>query len=305
MPRMVQKKVVNSCIGLEDTKIKKYGYAIEYDAINPINLKATLETKKIANLFCAGQINGTSGYEEAAGQGIIAGLNAHLKLHGEEGLILKRYDAYIGVLIDDLVTKGATEPYRMLTSSAEHRLVLRMDNANLRLRPFAIKYNTISKEEKNSFINYQKNLSELINYFNNTTLRPSEFNPKLDEINLVHINNTISIAEFIRRPEINQEIVINLFNPQYDLAVINEAIIQIKYQGYIDKEYLLIDKIKALENIPLGVNFKYDLVKNLSLEAKEKLSLIKPDNLGQASRILGVNPSDISILMIYLRSIKK
>lgn len=305
MPRMVQKKVVNSCIGLEDTKIKKYGYAIEYDAINPINLKATLETKKIANLFCAGQINGTSGYEEAAGQGIIAGLNSHLKLHGEEGLILKRYDAYIGVLIDDLVTKGATEPYRMLTSSAEHRLVLRMDNANLRLRPFAIKYNTISKEEKNSFINYQKNLSELINYFNNTTLRPSEFNPKLDEINLVHINNTISIAEFIRRPEINQEIVINLFNPKYDLAVINEAIIQIKYQGYIDKEYLLIDKIKALENIPLGVNFKYELVKNLSLEAKEKLSLIKPDNLGQASRILGVNPSDISILMIYLRSIKK
>ena len=305
MPRMVQKKIVNSCIGLENTLIKKYGYAIEYDAINPISLKGSLETKLVSNLFCAGQINGTSGYEEAAGQGIIAGINAYLKITNQEPFILKRYDGYIGVLIDDLITKGATEPYRMLTSSAEHRLILRMDNANLRLTPYAIKYNTISSSFAKEFLKYKTDTEELSRYFKTTFIKPREFNNKLKELNLSLIINAISIAEFIKRPEITLDIVLKLFDPNYSIDVISEVIIQLKYAGYIEKEFLLINKIKELEHIHLGVEFRYDLVKNLSYEAKEKLTKIKPDTLGQASRILGVSPSDISILMIYLKSIRK
>ena len=304
MPRDVQKKFVRSIPGFENAKIKRYGYAIEYDGINPIELKASLETKKIDNLFCAGQINGTSGYEEAAAQGIIAGINLGLKLKNKEPLILKRYESYIGVLIDDLITKGAKEPYRMLTSRAEYRLILRDDNAIFRLRPYAIRYNLIDKKKENEFLKVLDNIKSAKEYFKNTYLYPNKINNILQDSNLSRLNNKISLEEFIKRPEINLENIKKIINLDYSDEVLNEVLIDLKYDGYIKKEEEQISKMKALENLYLGVNFDYKKVKNLAFEAREKLEKIKPETLGQASRILGVNPSDISILMIYLKAIK-
>ena len=301
MPEDVQELMVHSLPGLEHAKILKYAYAIEYDAINPLQLKPSLETKVINNLFTAGQINGTSGYEEAAGQGIIAGINAGLKLQGKEPLILKRNESYIGVLIDDLVTKGTKEPYRLLTSRAEYRLLLRHDNADIRLRDYGYQVGLISEEQHNRLLKKLSNIQTLLNYLKETRITPSTIPTSLKEI--VNLNSGVSLYELLKRPEITLDLLIenNLVPNDYSDEVKEQVTFAVKYEGYIAKEEQEAEKLLKLEEKEIPEDIDYDKVKNLASEARIKLKQVHPRTIAQASRISGVNPVDISVLSIYLK----
>lgn len=302
MPHYVQEEMVHSLPGLENAKILKYAYAIEYDAIDSKQLKQSLETKIIENLYTAGQINGTSGYEEAAGQGLIAGINAALKLEGKEPLILKRNESYIGVLIDDLVTKGVKDPYRLLTSRAEYRLLLRNDNADLRLRDYGYQIGLIDDERYKKFLTKKENITKFTNLLLETRITPQkEINEYLEKINTQQLKDGISLYELLKRPEITLEHINHFIEVPFDAEVSEEVEINIKYEGYIKKALKDAEKMLQLEEKIIPKDINYEKIPNLASEARQKLLEINPTTLGQASRISGVNPSDISILMVYLR----
>jgi len=293
MPRNIQEQMVHSLPGLEHAKILRYAYAIEYDAIYPTQVKPSLETKVLNNLFTAGQINGTSGYEEAACQGLIAGINASLKLEGKEPLILKRNEAYIGVLIDDLVTKGTKEPYRMLTSRAEYRLLLRHDNSDLRLRDYGHNVGLINGEKYEKFLQKKKDILELTEKLKDIKIT----------IDTEKNRRTISVYEYLKNPTTSLFDIIKNFNLNlnYPQEIVDEVEIQIKYEGYIKKVEREAEKMLKNEEKQIPENLDYDKVPNLASEARQKLKEVKPLNIGQALRISGVNPSDISILLVYLK----
>ena len=302
MPKDVQEQMVHSLSGLENAVITKYAYAIEYDALNPLEMKPSLENKIIENLFTAGQINGTSGYEEAAAQGLIAGINAHHKLKGLEPLILRRDEAYIGVLIDDLVTKGTKEPYRMLTSRAEYRLILRHDNADLRLRRIGYEHGTIDEEKFQKLKEKENLINEVKNILRNNNLRLNEETKYLlTSLNLEVPSFSTSLYMFLKRPEINMEVLKKLIILDYDKEILDEVEIEIKYEGYIAKVYKEAEKSKKLEEKLIPRDINYDDILNLASEARQKLKEIRPLSIGQATRISGVNPSDIAILTVYLK----
>ena len=305
MPYDVQEEMVHSLKGLEHAKIIKYAYAIEYDAIDPLEMKASLENKKIENLFTAGQINGTSGYEEAAAQGLMAGINASLKLKGKEPLILKRNEAYIGVLIDDLVTKGTKEPYRMLTSRAEYRLLLRHDNADIRLREYGYQIGLIDEEKYQKFQTKLNNIDKLINTLKEIKITPNE-KVLIEKLNTSPIFDGISLYDLLKRPliKIKDLIALKKVDLKYDEEVLMQAEIQIKYEGYIKKALKEVERLKQLESIKIPEDIDYLKISNLASEARQKLLKILPTTLGQASRISGVNPSDIAVLSVYLKRLK-
>lgn len=302
MPEDVQEKMVHSLHGLENAEITKYAYAIEYDAIDPLQIKPSLENKVLENLFTAGQINGTSGYEEAAGQGIIAGINASLKVDNKEALILKRSDAYIGVLIDDLVTKGTIEPYRMLTSRAEFRLILRHDNADLRLRHYAHDIGTITEEQYARLLDKEEKIQELTKYLQENTLHITSEVTKIFNENNINVPLTgLNYYDLLKRPEINLEFIENFISLTYTDEVKEQVEINAKYDGYIKKAYKEVEKLAKLEEKQIPEDIDYQKVTNLASEARQKLEKIRPKTLAQASRISGVNPVDISVLTIYLK----
>lgn len=287
-PFDVQEAMVHSIKGLEKTDITRYGYAIEYDYVPPTQIKPSLEAKNVENLFLAGQINGTSGYEEAAAQGIMAGINAVLKIRGRKPFILDRSEAYIGVLIDDLVTKGTREPYRMFTSRAEYRLVLRHDNADRRLMKYGYQYGLISKEQWDELVEKEKIISETNEYLENKK------------------NGADSLLKTLRRPDINFSDLLGLDNElrrrNISFPVQEQVEIEAKYKGYISRQNQQIEKFKKMENLSLPTQFHYGSIPGLRKEAQQKLGMFRPVSLGQASRISGVSPADISILMVYLLS---
>ena len=302
MPKDVQEQMVHSLKGLENAVITKYAYAIEYDAIDPLQIKPSLENKVIQNLFTAGQINGTSGYEEAAGQGIIAGINAALKLDNKEPLILKRSDSYIGVLIDDLVTKGTIEPYRMLTSRAEFRLILRHDNAELRLRDYAYNIGTISEEQYNRLQNKKQKIAELTKYLKENHISMTEENKNIFIENNIPIpTSNLSFYELLKRPEIRLSFIENFIKLDFSNEVKEQVEISTKYEGYIKKTYKEVEKLVKLEEKEIPDDIDYSLVSNLASEARQKLAKVRPKTIAQASRISGVNPVDISVLSVYLK----
>ena len=302
MPKDIQEQMVHSLKGLENAIITKYAYAIEYDAIDPLEINPSLESKIINNLFTAGQINGTSGYEEAAAQGLMAGINASLKLENKEPLILKRNDAYIGVLIDDLVTKGTKEPYRMLTSRAEYRLILRHDNADLRLRKYAHEIGSITETQYQNYQNKLKLLTDCENFLKQTTLKMTEENKKyfVDQ-NYAVPTTSLTFYELLKRPEITLAFLNNFQTIPFPKEITDEMEITIKYEGYIAKMNKEISKMEKLESKQIPKDIDYQKIKNLASEARQKLEKIRPISIGQASRISGVNPSDITILSIYLK----
>ncbi|MDD2447481.1 MAG: tRNA uridine-5-carboxymethylaminomethyl(34) synthesis enzyme MnmG [Tissierellia bacterium] len=311
LPVEIQEKIYKNIIGLENIQIMRDAYAIEYDSIDPTILKRTLEHKEINNLFFAGQINGSSGYEEAAAQGLMAGVNATRNICGKEPFILDRSEAYIGVLIDDLVTKGTNEPYRMMTSRAEYRLTLRQDNADLRLTEKGYKLGLASEDRYNKMLNKKEAIELEIERLKKVSIGPTEKNnEKLAKIGTSQIKGPISLYELIRRPEVHYDDTIDLDanRGQLQREVRLQVETQIKYEGYINKQMIQIEQFKKLENKKLSVDEDYSLIKGLSNEAQQKLNNIKPDSVGQASRISGVSPSDISVLLIYLeqrrRSVK-
>jgi tRNA uridine 5-carboxymethylaminomethyl modification enzyme len=302
MPRDVQEKMVHSLPGLENAEIVKYAYAIEYDAIDSKQLYPSLESKIVENLYTAGQINGTSGYEEAAGQGLIAGINAVRKLDGKEPIILKRNESYIGVLIDDLVTKGVIDPYRLLTSRAEYRLLLRHDNADLRLMDIGREIGLVDDKTYNMFQNKKKNIDLLKEKLQEVKLTPKkEINSYLEEIGSTPLYDKISLYDLLKRPEIEFEHIHKYLDNIYDEDVIDQVVINIKYEGYIVKANKEAQKMLEYENIKLASNMDYAKVPNLAKEAVQKLNEIKPVSVGQALRISGVNPADITMLMLYLK----
>ena len=302
MPHDVQDEMVHSLKGLEHAKILKYAYAIEYDAIDARQLKQSLETKLVDGLFTAGQINGTSGYEEAAGQGIIAGINASLKTQGKKPLILKRKEAYIGVLIDDLVTKGIKDPYRMLTSRAEYRLLLRSDNADLRLRKYGHDIGLISDEKYKLFKNKLRDIDNLTNLLKTSKITGTkETSNYLEKIGSSPLLSSITLLDLLKRPEVTMNDIKNFIDIPYSKEVQDEVTINTKYKGYIDKELKDAEKMLKLENKLIPEDIDYENVPNIASEAREKLEKIRPTSIGQASRISGVNPADISVLMVYLR----
>ena len=303
LPEEVQLKMYKEIIGLENVRFMRPAYAIEYDAIDPTILKRNLEHKEIQNLFFAGQVNGSSGYEEAAAQGLMAGINAVLNIKGEEPFILDRSEAYIGVLIDDLVTKGAEEPYRMMTSRAEYRLTLRQDNADLRLTKKGYDLGLVTKERYEKTIFKKEEVEKELERLQSIQLNPNEsVNEILIGLNTTPIKTPVSMVEIIRRPELNYEMT-KILDPDRE-ELLREIRLQvethIKYEGYIKKQMIQIEQFKKLENKTLDQKLDYTVVKNLSNEARQKLELIKPDSVGQASRISGVSPSDINMLLIYL-----
>ena len=302
MPHDVQDKMVHSLPGLENAKILKYAYAIEYDAIDPLQLKPSLELKKISGLFTAGQINGTSGYEEAACQGLIAGINAARKIDNKEPIVLKRNQAYIGVLIDDLITKGIRDPYRLLTSRAEYRLLLRHDNADQRLRHIGYEVGLIDEERHNKLLEKEKHIEELKELLRTTKITPTkETNEYLKSINTSEIKDGLYLYDLLKRPEIKMENIKHFIDLNYTDEVIEQVEIFVKYEGYILKEEKEAKKMLDLENKRIPENINYDEIHNLASEAKQKLKEVRPESIGQALRISGVNPADISILMIYLK----
>ncbi|MCK9616502.1 MAG: tRNA uridine-5-carboxymethylaminomethyl(34) synthesis enzyme MnmG [Lentimicrobiaceae bacterium] len=309
LPEDIQYKALVNIPGFENAKIFRPGYAIEYDYFPPIQLKPTLETKKVENLFFAGQINGTTGYEEAAGQGLIAGINAHNKLNSKKDFILSRSEAYIGVLIDDLITKGVDEPYRMFTSRAEYRILLRQDNADIRLTPLGYNLGLASKESLEKVEKKKQNIEKIIRFVKETSVQPEDVNNYLEDINTALITQKTKIVNLILRPQVNLMCLKNHLDslnrflldlPDFKSEHLEEVEILIKYGGYIEKEQIVVDKLSKFEDIELKDDFNYQQMKSLSFEAREKLNKIKPRTIGQASRISGVSPADISVLIVYL-----
>ncbi len=303
LPRYVQDEMIRTIPGLENVRIIRYAYAIEYDAINPTQLYPSLETKKIKNLYCAGQINGTSGYEEAAGQGLMAGINAALSVSGKEPLILQRHEAYIGVLIDDLVTKGVLDPYRLLTSRAEHRLLLRNDNADLRLRDYGYQVGLVDEATYQRFLHKKIQFNELVAKAEETKIMPNNINNQyLASRNSAPIFEAVSVSDLLKRPEIGVEDVFHFLGDDVNEDIVEQLEIKIKYEGYIQKALREAEKMQRLESKQIPETIDYRIIKNISSEAREKLHKIKPKTVGQASRISGVNPADISVLLVYLES---
>ena len=302
MPPEIQELMVHSLPGFENAKILKYGYAIEYDAIYPTQLHASLETKVLENLFTAGQINGTSGYEEAACQGLMAGINASLKLEGKEPLILKRNEAYIGVLIDDLITKGIRDPYRLLTSRAEFRLLLRSDNADLRLRRHGYEVGLINEEQIERLNNKEQGIEDCLNWCKENKLKiTKEVEQEFINNNYSVPNATLSYEQLLGRPEITVKFLEQFKEIPYDKEIKEQVEIYLKYKGYIEKSYKEAEKMLKLEKKQIPEDIDYDKVSNIASEARQKLKEVRPTTIAQAIRISGVNPSDISILSVYLK----
>ena len=302
MPEYVQEKMVHSLEGLENAKILRYAYAIEYDAIDSKQIKRSLETKLIEGLYTAGQINGTSGSEEAAGQGLMAGINASLKVEGKEPLILNRSESYIGVLIDDLVTKGVKDPYRLLTSRAEYRLLLRNDNADLRLREYGHQIGLVDDNRYQKFLLKKQHIEEIVSTLKEIKITPTkETNTLLENIGTSSIKDGITLYELLKRPELSFIDIEKFKEFPYSNAEKEEVEIMIQYEGYIKKQEKDTKKLLDLEKIKIPANISYDDIKNIASEAREKLKKVEPETLGQASRISGVNPADIAIIMVYLK----
>ncbi len=307
LPEDIQDKAIRAVEGFENVKFLRYGYAIEYDYFPPTQLTHSLETKLVENLFFAGQINGTTGYEEAASQGLMAGINAALKIQKKEPFILKRNEAYIGVLIDDLITKGTDEPYRMFTSRAEYRTLLRQDNADLRLTPRAYELGLASKERIDLVIEKREKTALLIDFLTNLSVKKDDLNNILEKKNLALVNQSMKLFKVATRPQLEFADFVHLdklnsFVSEHNINsdVIEQVEIYLKYSGYIEKEKNNADKLNRLENVSIPQAFDYSKVKSLSFEAKEKLNIIKPTSISQASRISGVSPSDISVLLVYM-----
>ncbi len=307
LPHEVQYKALRKVKGFENVKFLRFGYAIEYDFFPPTQLRETLETKRIENLYFAGQINGTTGYEEAAAQGLMAGINATLKIQGKEPFVLKRDEAYIGVLIDDLITKGTDEPYRMFTSRAEYRTLLRQDNADLRLTPRSYEIGLASRERMERVLEKQQKTDLFIDFLKKTSIVPEDVNPILEEKNSAPVRQSMKMFKIAARPQLNFEDVKRfpgvldfISENQIDDEIAEQAEIHVKYSGYIEKEKNSADKLQRLENIRIPINFDYQKIKSISFEAREKLSRIQPSTISQASRISGVSPSDVSVLLVYM-----
>lgn len=307
LPEDVQYKALRSVPGFAGVKFFRPGYAIEYDYFPPTQLKHTLETKLIANLYFAGQINGTTGYEEAGSQGLMAGINAHLKLNEKDAFVLRRDEAYIGVLIDDLITKGTEEPYRMFTSRAEYRTLLRQDNADLRLTPKSFDLGLASEERLRRVEAKRKDSRKLVGFFRKTSFVPEEVNPILDSLGSSKVSQGDKLVRVFSRPRVRMEHMLQLesvssFVTAHNLGseVLEQAEIEVKYAGYIEKEKSNADKLQRLENVRIPEEFDYFSLAGLSMEAREKLSAIRPATVSQASRISGVSPSDLSVLLVYL-----
>lgn len=309
LPEDTQFEALRNIEGFENVKIFRPGYAIEYDFFPPNQLFHSLETRKIHGLFFAGQINGTTGYEEAAAQGLMAGINAHLLIHDEEPLVLHRNEAYIGVLIDDLITKSVDEPYRMFTSRAEYRILLRQDNADQRLTPIGHRIGLASQERYNRFVEKQDRIQELVEFLKNTNVNPDEINELLREKETPELSSKTRFSHILTRPQLNLEDIISNterlkpafnLNDEFTRSIIQEAEILIKYEGYIEKEKEVADKLIRLENVKLSPDFDYNALHSLTIEARQKLTAQKPQTLGQASRISGVSPADIAVLAVFL-----
>ncbi|MDY4760734.1 tRNA uridine-5-carboxymethylaminomethyl(34) synthesis enzyme MnmG [Streptococcus thoraltensis] len=309
LPEDVQRDLIHSVKGLEKAEMMRTGYAIEYDIVLPHQLRATLETKVISGLFTAGQTNGTSGYEEAAGQGIVAGINAALKVQGKPEFILKRSDAYIGVMIDDLVTKGTLEPYRLLTSRAEYRLILRHDNADMRLTPLGRQVGLVDDERWNTFEIKKNQFDNELTRLDTVKLKPvKETNERIEALGFKPLTDAMTAKAFMRRPEIDYKIATDFVGPaaeDLDSKVIELLETEIKYEGYINKALDQVDKMKRMEEKRIPANIDWDAIDSIATEARQKFKKINPETIGQASRISGVNPADISILMVYLEGNNK
>jgi tRNA uridine 5-carboxymethylaminomethyl modification enzyme len=307
LPEDIQYQALRLVRGFENVKFFRPGYAIEYDYFPPTQLKNSLETKLVSGLFFAGQINGTTGYEEAASQGLMAGINAHLKVRQEDPFVLKRNQAYIGVLIDDLITKGTEEPYRMFTSRAEYRTLLRQDNADLRLTPLSYDLGLAKKDRMDAVEEKASKTQDLVNFFKKQSYVPEEVNPILQQKDSALVKQSDKLTKILSRPRLSRKDLENIpavksFIKDHAITdeVYEQAEIQIKYSGYIEKEMANAEKLDRLDHIKIPDNFDYDILASLSHEAKEKLNYIKPTNLSQASRISGINPSDISVLLVKL-----
>ncbi|MCU0422624.1 MAG: tRNA uridine-5-carboxymethylaminomethyl(34) synthesis enzyme MnmG [Bacteroidia bacterium] len=306
LPDHIQFEAIKRIPGFENVKLFRPGYAIEYDYFPPTQLKLTLETHGINNLYFAGQINGTTGYEEAACQGLIAGINAHLKIFGKDPFILKRSEAYIGVLIDDLVNKGTDEPYRMFTSRAEYRILLRQDNADIRLTEKGYDIG-LAKSERMDMVNKKiKYTDEIIEYFKKTSVKPNEVNPMLEHLKTTPILQNYKLDQILGRPQVSLDNLkewipsVNEFTSNFDNESMLQAEVLIKYEGYLEKEKQMVDKMNRLEDVRIAEGFDFGLVQSISKEAREKLTKQRPKTLGQASRISGISPADISVLLIHL-----
>ncbi|WP_425235138.1 tRNA uridine-5-carboxymethylaminomethyl(34) synthesis enzyme MnmG [Ulvibacterium sp.] len=307
LPEDIQFKALRSVPGFGEVKFFRPGYAIEYDYFPPTQLRHSLETKLCENLYFAGQINGTTGYEEAASQGLMAGINAHLKINGKEPFVLKRDEAYIGVLIDDLITKGTEEPYRMFTSRAEYRTLLRQDNADLRLTPKGYKIGLAKENRLRRMEEKLEKSNAFVSFFQDTSVRPEEINPILDSLDSALVKQSDKMFKVFSRPRVTMDHMLKLdavsdfvMENNLDSEVLEQAEIQVKYSGYIKKEKNNADKLNRLENVKIPDNFDYSELKSLSFEAREKLEFVRPVTISQASRISGVSPSDISVLLVFL-----